>query len=203
MGKQRKLLWILLPAAAVSLCACQGSPFTDADFTSRIFPNGYWDFLIQLCAFVLLLLIVFFLGYKPLRKMLKKRKDAIETMVADTERNQRIAREAAQTKDATIQEGKDEAGRIVASARAQAEAERQAILTRANEEAEARRRRADEDIAAAREASREEVRREIIDVAMLASETLLGREVNSEDNTRLVEGFVDSMNQEGNDGEAK
>ena len=135
--------------------------------------------------------------------MLKKRKDAIETMVADTERNQRIAREAAQTKDATIQEGKDEAGRIVASARAQAEAERQAILTRANEEAEARRRRADEDIAAAREASREEVRREIIDVAMLASETLLGREVNSEDNTRLVEGFVDSMNQEGNDGEAK
>ena len=44
-------------------------PFTDSDFINKLFPNGLWDLIIQLLAFVVLLLIVFFLGYKPVKKM--------------------------------------------------------------------------------------------------------------------------------------
>ncbi len=196
MRKTKRLLWILLPAAAV-LSSCEGSPFTDADFTSKIFPNGYWDFVIQLIAFVLLLLIVFFLGYKPIKRMMKKRTDAVNAMIEDAKENQRIARTAANTKDATIEEGRREAEEIRQAVRRQAETEAQGIIAQAKEEAALRRQRAEEDIRAAEEASREAVRREIVDVAMLASETLLGREVNSEDNTRLVEGFVDGLNEDG------
>ena len=201
MRNHKRLLWILLPVSAV-LSSCQGVPFTDEEITSKIFPNGYWDFLIQLIAFVVLLLIVFFLGWKPLRKMLKARHDKIEGMIADAEENQRVAHNAAMAADQTVEEGRQEAERILLAAREQAEAERQALLSQTAEEIAIKRRRAEEDIAAAEEASKEHVRQQIIDVAMLASETLLGREVNSEDNTRLVEGFVDSMN-EGQDGEPR
>ena len=194
MRKSRKTLWILLPLFAAVLSSCQGTPFTEQDFIDKIFPNGYWDFLIQLIAFILLLIIVFFLGYKPIRKMLKKRQDAVDAMIEETRQNQIIAEKAAKASDQTIQEGKEEAERILNQARQQAEFEREKVLRETAREVEARKKKADEDILAAQEASKEEVRRQIVDVAMLASETLLQREVNTEDNKRLVEDFVDDLN---------
>lgn len=195
---RKRHLWILLPAAAV-LCSCQGSPFNDSDFTNKIFPNGYWDFVIQLSAFIILLILVFVIGYRPVKKMLKKRQDGVNQMIEDAKNNQAIARKAAQEKDQTIEEGKAEAERILASAKRQAEAERERIIQSAEEEIAIKRKRAEEDIRAAEEASKEAVRQQIVDVAMLASETLLEREVSSEDNKRLVQDFVDGI--KGEEGE--
>lgn len=195
---RKRHLWILLPVAAV-LCSCQGSPFNDSDFTNKIFPNGYWDFVIQLSAFIILLILVFVIGYRPVKKMLKKRQDGVNQMIEDAKNNQAIARKAAQEKDQTIEEGKAEAERILASAKRQAEAERERIIQSAEEEIAIKRKRAEEDIRAAEEASKEAVRQQIVDVAMLASETLLEREVSSEDNKRLVQDFVDGI--KGEEGE--
>ena len=189
---RKRSLWILVPLCGL-LCACSGAPFGDSDFTRKIFPNGYWDFLIQLIAFIILIILVFVIGYKPVRKMLKKRQDGVNAMIEDAKQNQAIAKKAAMEKDQTIEEGKQEAERILESARRQAELERQRIVAEANEEAEAKRRRAEEDIRAAEEASKEAVRAQIIDVALMASENLLGREVRSEDNARLVADFVDGI----------
>ncbi|MCR5349120.1 MAG: F0F1 ATP synthase subunit B [Bacilli bacterium] len=190
------LVCFLLPIAGL-LCACEGSPFTDADFVAKIFPNGYWDFLIQLLAFIVLLVVVFFVGYKPVSKMLQKRKEGVEKMIQDAEENAAVAKKAALEKDQTIQEGKDEAERIIASARKSAEVQAQEILNVAEAQAAAKRKKVDEDIEAAKAASVEAVRKEIVDVALLASETLLGREVSSEDNKRLVREFVDGLKDDG------
>lgn len=194
MRHTRKTLWILLPLLAAALSSCQGSPFNSEDFVAKIFPNGYWDFLIQLIAFILLLLIVFFLGYKPIHKMMQKREKAVNDMIEDTKKNQAIADKAAKASDQAILEGKEEADRILAQARQQAQFEREKMLADTQKEIEARKKKADEEILAAQEASKEEVRRQIVDVAMLASETLLSREVDSDDNRRLVEDFVDDLN---------
>ena len=203
MGKKKRfILWTLLPVAATLLCACEGVPFTDQDFVAKIFPNGYWDFLIQLLAFVVLLVVVFFVGYKPVKNMLKKRQDGVNAMIEETKTNRDEAKKAALAKEQTIQEGKEEAERILSSARKQAEHERQELLAKAKEEAELQRKKAAEEIEAAKAASKEAVRKEIVDVAMLASSTLLGREVSSEDNKRLVEDFVESLNKD-KDGEGK
>ncbi|MDY6393097.1 MAG: F0F1 ATP synthase subunit B [Bacilli bacterium] len=199
MRNTRKALWILLPLTAAALSSCQGAPFQEQDFVKKIFPNGMWDFLIQLVAFILLLLIVFFLGYKPIHKMMQKRRDAVNGMIEDAKKNQVIAEKAAKASDQTILEGKEEAERILAEARKQAQFEREKLLADTEQEIIARKKKADEDILAAQEASKEEVRRQIVDVAMLASETLLSREVDDADNRRLVESFVDDLN--GGDGD--
>lgn len=170
------------------------SPFTEDDFTSKIFPNGFWDFLIQLIAFVILLLIVFFLAYKPLKKMLKQRADYVEGQIRDAETNAAVAREAALTKEETIQEGKIEANRIVAEAKSQAEAEAAKIKAAAEEDASARRQRADLEIAQAKAQAEVDAKEQIVDVALAASSHLLGREVDSEDNKRLLDDFISSLN---------
>ena len=40
--------------------AVPDSPFESSEFVAKIFPNGLWDFVIQLLAFVVLILFVFF-----------------------------------------------------------------------------------------------------------------------------------------------
>ena len=193
MNEKRILKPILLLLPVALLSSCQGQPFSDADFINKIFPNGYWDFLIQLIAFILLILIVFFLGYKPVKKMLQARRDAVGKMIDDAKKDQAEAHKAALAIDQTIAEGKEEAARIIAEAKSQAEFQAKQILDSAHAEAMAKRQRADEDIEAAKRASIESTRREMVDVAMMASAKLLGREVNDKDNERLVRDFVDDV----------
>lgn len=199
MKKKRIILPFLLLLSAFSLASCEENPFgqdTQAateTFSGKVFPNGIWDFVIQLLAFVILLIFVFVIGYKPVKKMLDARKEAVTKMVEDAASNQEIARRAAEKADFTVEQGKKEAASIIEEAKRQAAMEKDGILKEAKAEVTALRKRADEDIEAAKEASKEEVRSEIVDVAMLASSQLLGREVRSKDNERLVADFIDDL----------
>lgn len=193
MKTVKRFTYILLPILAVMLTSCQGTPFTDSDFTSKIFPNGYWDFIIQIGAFVVLLIAVFFLGYKPIKKMVAKRRENVSKMIEDAEEKQRIANEAAAKKEATILAGKEEASHIIELAKKQAEAERTAIINEAEAQAALRRKKADEEIEAAKEASKQEIREHIVDVALAASSQVLGREVSKEDNQALLDDFLDGI----------
>lgn len=199
MKRKHATRWLLLPLVTALLSSCQGSPFSDSDFTAKIFPNGIWDLVVQLLAFIVLLLVVFFVGYKPVKKMLAKRRDGVNQMIEDARKDKATAHAAALKADQTIEDGKTEANRILAEARKQAEAEREQIVAKAEEEAEAKRRRADEEIAQAKEASKEEVRQQIIDVALLAAGQVLGREVSDEDNKRLVNDFIADMGEQKED----
>ena len=114
-------------------------------------------------------------------------------MVDDVKEDKAIAHKAALEVDQTISEGKEEAARIIAEAKSEAEFQAKQIIDTANAEAMAKRQRADEDIEAAKRASIESTRKEMVDVAMLASAKLLGREVNDKDNERLVKSFVDDV----------
>ena len=58
MNKKKVITLALLLLPVALLSSCSGQPFSDQDFIAKLFPNGYWDFLIQLIAFVLLILIV-------------------------------------------------------------------------------------------------------------------------------------------------
>ena len=199
--KKRNVLRFVLPALlAALLSSCQGSPFTNEDLTEKIFPNGLWDFLIQLIAFIILILVVFFVGYKPLKKLIKKRHDYVQGMIDDAKNNQVIAKKAADSADQIVEDAKIEANKIIDQSKLVAEQSAKTIVEEAKTEASARLKRAEEEIEEAKKASIEETRKQIVDVAMLASETLLEREVNDEDNAKLLKRFVDDVT---NSGEGK
>lgn len=172
------------------------SPFESSEFVAKIFPNGLWDFVIQLLAFVVLILFVFFIGYKPVKKAMKTRADAIENDILEARKQRTVAEAAASKKEETILEGKQEAARIVSEAKLQAEARGKAIVDEAKEQASLAKKKADEDIASAKEKSKQETRKEIVDVALAASSKILGREVSQEDNQRLLDDFLEDLKKE-------
>ena len=49
---------------------------------------------------------------------------------------------------------------------------------------------AEQDIERSKEAAKEEIRREMVSVALSASEEILKREINEKDNARIVEDFI-------------
>lgn len=191
---RRKVYYPLSLFAAIFLCSCQGQPFTEEDFTSKLFPNGVWDLIIQLGAFVILILIVFFLGYKPLKKMLKKRHDYVQGQLDEAENAKKLIAEAQKLSEQEIARGKSEAAAIIEAAKHQAEAEATLIINEAKAQASERRLAADEGIRLAQEASKAEIREQIIDVALQASSQVLGRQVQDEDESRLIGDLIDSLN---------
>ena len=191
--KRRSLFIVALTFSAGLLSSCQGSPFSESDFNSKLFPYGVWDLVIQLAAFVILLVMVFFLGYKPLKKMLDRRKSYVQGQLDEAEKAKKYVSEAEVLAKQEIQKGKEEATVIIAEAKAQANAEATAIINEAKAQASTRRLAADEEIRLAQEASKQEIRQEIIDVAMQASSHVLGREVNSEDDQRMIDELLQSL----------
>ena len=169
------------------------APFSDSDFINKIFPSGLWDLIIQLLAFLVMMGVVIFLGYKPIKRMVAKRREYIASEISSAEEANRVAQKAAASADAVIAEGKATALRIVEEAKKEGETARSAIIAEAEKEAAERKKAADADIALAREKSLQEVRSEIVGVALAASEAVLRREVSEKDNDALIAQFVDGL----------
>jgi F-type H+-transporting ATPase subunit b len=143
---------------------------------------------------VVLILVVFFVAYKPVKKMLKKRADYIENNILDSQKNKAIAKQNLEQSNEAILSSKKEASRIISDANKKALNERKILeeetklgLLRLKQEAET-------DIEKSKEQSLEDIRREMISVAMVTSKEILKREINEKDNAKLAEDFIEKLN---------
>ena len=156
------------------------------DIINKLIPN-FWDFIIQLVAFIVLIFIVWRIAYKPVKEFMKKRADYIEKNIQDSEISKKEAAQYAKESQENIAKSREEANRIVS------ESKTESIKESAKEEAIAMKKAADEEIALAKKKSEQDVQREIVGVAIAASEAVLGREVNKEDEERLLADFVNEV----------
>ena len=169
--------------------SANAGPFSSEDFLNKLFPN-FWSFLINLLALIVLFVVIFFLAYKPIKKFVKARQDYVEGNIRDSEAAKKEYEEKLKNSDALIDEAKKEADDIVNAARLDAAAEALRIQEEAQKQAAKKFDDAEEAIRLAEKKSREEIQKEIVNVAMDASKKVLGREVNEEDHQRLLDDFV-------------
>ena len=196
--KRKHLLIVTTLFTSILLSGCKDadgnpiSPFNTDDFTSRISFN-VWDFLAVFLAFVVLLLVVFYFGYKPLKKAIKDRHDYVEGNIRTAEEREEKSRNLVDEANENLAQSKKEALEIVEKAKVDANKEKEQIIEEAKLEAKEEKEKAREEIAQEIEANKEQIRKEIVDVALTASEELLGREVNDKDNKRLLDDFVNDL----------
>ncbi|MCQ2742755.1 MAG: F0F1 ATP synthase subunit B [Bacilli bacterium] len=180
--------------ASMLLPVMDDSPFSPSDFLGKLFPEGFGvNLLIQLLAFVVLLLAVIFLAVKPVKKLVKARRQYVEENLRGSEEAKKIAEKNAVESEGLITEAKEKAATIVEGAKIQAQKEADKIIEAAHEETVLMKKKADEDIETAKKKSEQETHDAIVEVAMEASSHVLGREVNSDDNARLVDDFVSDL----------
>ena len=185
----------LIIISTLGLASCNSSPFNAEDFTSRIFFN-LWDFLAVFLAFVILLVVAFFIGYKPIKKFMKNRADYVENKISEAETREEKSRSLINEGNEYVSSSKKEANRIIEQAKDDANKQKDEIIEQAKVMAENEKEKARAEIALEIEANKQMIHDEIVDVALSASEELLNREVNKKDNKRLLDDFVNDLEKE-------
>ena len=158
----------------------------------NLIPN-WVSFVCQLGALIVMILVIFFVAYKPVRKMLKKRSDYIEDNIRQAEEAKAEALKNASQSEETIIASKKEAANIIAQAKETAESNKQAMIEETQLEINKMKSLAEEDIARSKEEAKEEIRQEMVSVALAASEEVLKREINEKDNARIVNDFIEEL----------
>ena len=159
----------------------------------KLVPN-LLSFVVQLLSFLVLLLVVFFLAYKPVKRILKKRADYIENEVKEARENNLSAQASVNEAKELVAISKVKASEIIKNAEAQGQERFDAMVLQAKEEVAEMKRNAEEDIERAREDALQDIRSEMVNVALSASKEILKREVDTKDNVKLAEDFIDRLN---------
>ena len=161
--------------------------------SEKLVPN-LLSFVVQFLSFLVLIIAVFVLAYKPVKKILKKRADYIENEIAEAKQSNLEAQKSIDEAKETLAASKVQASEIIKNAEKQGQEKYDRMLASANDEIIEMKKEAEKDIERAKEEAIQDIRNEMVSVALSASEEILKREVDSDDNKRLAEDFINRLN---------
>ena len=164
-----------------------------ASIAQKLIPD-WVSFVIQFSSFIILLLVVFFFAYKPIKKMLKKRADYIQQEIDQATENHTLAVQETQEAKRILSESKSEASQIIENATKKGQEKYDSMMEEARSEVKDMKIAAEQDIEQAKQDALNDIRKEMVNVALTASKEILKREVDQDDNARLAEDFINRLN---------
>jgi F-type H+-transporting ATPase subunit b len=147
-------------------------------------------FLWHLVNFIILLAILYKFLFPPVLKMLDERQARIRESMERAEALQAESARAAETVREQLEEARREGQNIINTANQIAERLKQERQDQAQAEYEAILRRAQEDAARERERAFAELRTQVADLAVLAAERIIHRQLDPASQRQLVEEFL-------------
>ena len=167
-------------------------PINEQSFIDKLIPN-WTSFITQVSALIIMIIIVLIIGYKPVKKMLKKRQDYIEASIRDAEVNKKQAERDAKQANEMIIASKKEATQIIKTAEQDAMRRNEEMLKQTDEQIAKMKIDADRDIERSRQEALDDIHDEMVSIALAATSEVLKREINEKDNSRIVEDFIKDM----------
>ena len=140
------------------------------------------EILLHIFNFIILIIGVRFLLYKPIKKFMDKRAQGYAEEEAEHEKKKEEAEKLRAEAEEKIREAEVRAAKIEDDANANAIKEADAILESARKDAKDIVARAEADMAAKEVRERAALSREVTSLALTMSSKILEREVNAEDN---------------------
>jgi len=147
--------------------------------------------LSQIVNFLLIMIVLRLFLYGPVLNMLDKRKERIANSMKDAERASSAAAEAQKEREAIMDAARRDAQEVRAQATRDAEKIAQEVRSRAEQESSDIRRKAQVEAKAQTEEVLADAQKQIAELAILATEKILGRELqNKGDHERFVAEFL-------------
>ncbi len=145
----------------------------------------------QIVNFTLLAVLLYFVAYKPILRMLDERSARIKQGLEDAESASRRAAEMEQEFEQRLAEARKEGQEIIAQATQMSEKARQEILESARQEARAQVEKAKEEIARERDLAMSELRQQVADLSLSISEKVIGESLDQQRQRELVARFLE------------
>ena len=162
------------------------NPIFDLFNTSLIF----WEII----TFVILLFLLYRYVYPPIRDQIQRRQSEIEQAIDEAQKTRSEARELLAEYRRQIEEARGERARSWTRPASRARPAESGASAR--EEGERIIQRAREEIERERDAALRELRREVADMVIVATERIIGHELDREEHERLISEALDSLEAE-------
>ncbi|HHW28968.1 MAG TPA: F0F1 ATP synthase subunit B [Syntrophomonadaceae bacterium] len=143
--------------------------------------------------FLVILAILYKFAYNPVMKFLDNRSEEIANNIAEAERNRSESEALLKEYQEKIAQASKEAQEIIARANKVTEEERNRILAQTRDEAAAMLEKARQEIQRERDEALFALRQEVSTLAVMAAEKILSRNLNTEDNQRIVDDFLNEV----------
>jgi F-type H+-transporting ATPase subunit b len=174
---------------------CSAVAATDGGETAaeqNIFSGTFADALWTVVSFVLLVVVLGKVAWKPVLKRLGAREKYIQEQIETAENARKNA-------EKLLEEHKQQALQIITEATKQAQKETQELTEKTRQEVLEVRRRAQKDIKHARIAASEQLWKEAGDIVEALGSEVLGRVVTLKDNQRLIDDAIGKLRQKQNE----
>lgn len=143
--------------------------------------------------FVILLALLWRLGYPALLRMVEERERRIQKQLDDAEKANAEAQRLLEEHKKQIAAAHNQAQEILAKAKAVSQKERETLLAKAREEYDALLNRARKDIDAEKEKAILALRREAVDLSIAAASRVIEANLDTDANRKLVTDFLESL----------
>ena len=143
--------------------------------------------------FVILLALLYRLGYPALLKMVEDRERRIQKLLDDAEKANAEAQRLLDEHKKQIAAARNEAQEILAKAKTVSQKERETLLAKAREEYGALLARARKDIEAEKEKAILALRREAVELSIAAASRVIEANLDTDANRRLVTEFLEGL----------
>ena len=143
--------------------------------------------------FVILLGLLWRLGYPSLLKMVEERERRIQKQLEDAERANAEAQRLLEEHKKQIAAARNEAQEILAKAKSVSEKERATLLAKAREEYDALLNRARKDIETEKDKAIQALRREAVELSIAAASRVIEANLDTDANRKLVTEFLESI----------
>lgn len=145
------------------------------------------NFIGQMINFIILLALLIFFGYKPIRKMLDERSDRIRQSMEQAEATKQEYENARIEVDKRISKARDEGQLMVGQAEKAGEKVKEEARQEARKEAQAIVEKTRAEIERERDNTINELRKEFVDIAILAAEKVISNTLDKEKHRLLIE----------------
>ena len=152
-----------------------------------------WTFVAQICNLMIQLVIFKKLLLNPVKKVIAERKVKADSQIADAEKLRTEAEAMKAEYEQNLQNARNEANQIVASAQKTAAARSEELLGEARAQAAALKQKAEADIAQERKKAVNEVKDEIGGIAMEIASKVVEREISEKDHKDLIDEFIKNV----------
>lgn len=145
---------------------------------------------------LIIFLLYFFFLHKPVMKILEERKQKIQSEMKAAEDAQAEAEAVKAEYSAKLKESREEAAQIVSAAVKRAGERENQILAEAQQEAAELKKKAEESIELEKKKAINEIKDQISDIVIMASEKVIEKEISKSDNEALIDKFIADVGNE-------
>lgn len=167
----------------------------DVDVLSQLMPN-ILTVITQLCATAILFFLMYKLAWKPVKEIMDKRSEYEQSKLTEAENIKAESERLNEEAKSNVDEAKEKSRVIIEDAKKNAELQKEQILKEADDEVRNKLAKADETIAKDRQNMEKDLQKEMVEIAMAASEKFMSTKNLSKADRKSIDSFVKEISDE-------